>query len=146
MLCSPRGRGIGLLVGTRRLSFHEFYNFLLLKFKYIFGKLFFLPTTFTHTHDPHPHPHPRPTTHTHDPRPMTFSYTPLSLPLPFSLTRFYFYVYKYLVNESFAFSLGRSLAFYLTKATTRFVGSVLELDLSTLSHYFQFYYKISELE
>ena len=51
LLCSPRGRGIGLLVCTRRLSFHEFYNCLLLKLNFF---LEFLPTTFTYT---------RPTTH-----------------------------------------------------------------------------------
>ena len=72
LLCWPRGRGIGLLVCTRRFSFHEFYNFLLFNFLIFisFWKIFF-------THDNYRHPHPRPTPTTHDlyPRPTTFSYT-----------------------------------------------------------------------
>ena len=57
LLCWPRGGGIGL-VCTRRFSFHEFYNFLLLNFLILifFGRLFFYP-------QPHPHPRPLPTTH-----------------------------------------------------------------------------------
>ena len=51
LLCWPRGRGIRL-VCTRRFSFHELCNFLLL-----------LPTTFTHTH-------------THDPRLLPTTYDP----------------------------------------------------------------------
>ena len=56
LLCWPRGRRIGL-VCTRRFSFHEFYNFLLLNFLILifFGRLFFyprqLPTPTTSTHD-----------------------------------------------------------------------------------------------
>ena len=72
LLCWPRGRGIRLLVCTRRFSFHEFYNFLLSNFLLFifFGKLF-LPTTFTDTHDPRPLPttlDPRPLPTTLDPR------------------------------------------------------------------------------
>ena len=63
LLCWPRGRGIGLLVCTRRLSFHEFYDFLLFNFLIL---IFF-------SHDFYPHP--RPTTSIHYPRPTTFSYT-----------------------------------------------------------------------
>ena len=65
LLCWPRGRGIGL-VCTGRLSFHEFYNFLLFIFLILifFWKTFFLPTTFTHTHTHDPRPLPT----THDPR------------------------------------------------------------------------------
>ena len=65
LLCWPRGRGIGLLVCTRRFSFHEFYNFLLFNFLiFIFLDFFF----FFFTHDNYPHP-----------RPTTFSYTPFPL-------------------------------------------------------------------
>ena len=68
MLCSPWGRAIGLLVCTRRLSFHEFYNFLLLNFLtfiiFFFWKLLFYPR---HLATPTTHDlYPRPTTH--DPR------------------------------------------------------------------------------
>ena len=67
LLCWPRGRGIGLLACTRRLSFHEFYDFLLFNFLIqIFLELFY-------THDVYPHP--RPTTSIHYPWPTTFSYT-----------------------------------------------------------------------
>ena len=59
LLCWPRGRG-RRLVCTRRFSFHELYNFLLL-----------LPTTFTHTH-----------THTHDPRSLPTTYDPRHLGTP----------------------------------------------------------------
>ena len=78
LICfADQGEGIGL-VCTQRFSFHEVYTFLLFNF---FGKVFSLPTTFTHTHTHDP----RPTTSTHYPRPTTSSYTPLRSRLQFAV-------------------------------------------------------------
>ena len=60
LLCWPPGRRIGL-VCTRRFSFHEFYNFLLIKFLIFIS---FWKTVFYPRHLPTPTPTPT----THDPR------------------------------------------------------------------------------